>query len=97
MRNMGKRFLQVVILYIENFMKWMAWRTSPSIYRCKARAQMNLTTMMLISLPFAMIPICVVEPSKPYAVYNASAIWIMNMKKLVLKLTASSSGSTFIG
>jgi hypothetical protein len=53
--------------------------------------------MMLISLPFAMIPICVVDPSKPYAVYNASSIWIMNMKKLVLKLTASSSGSTLIG
>ena len=96
MRNIGSRFLQVVILYIENFMQWMAWRTSPSICRCKATAQMNLTTMMLISLPFDMIPIWVPNPSNRNALYNASAIWIMNMKMLVLKLAASSSGSTFI-
>jgi hypothetical protein len=95
-RKMGSRFLQVVILYIENFMQCIAWRTSPSIWRCKATAQMNLTTIMLISLPFYMIPICVPDPSKRNALYNARAIWMMKMKMLVLKLAASSSGSTLI-
>ena len=92
MMNMWDLFLQQDVLYNENLMKWMAWRTSASICRCKARAQMNLTTIMDISLPSLIFSIWESDEVKIYALYNASAICIKNMKMLVLKLTASSSG-----
>jgi hypothetical protein len=49
MKKIGNLLLHFDVLYSENFIMFMAWRTSPSICRCRASAHINLTAMMIIS------------------------------------------------
>lgn len=98
MRSIGKRFLQVVILYNENCMKRMPWWTSSIVWMWIVRAEMNLTTkMMVTSLPFDIMLVCLADLSEPKAVAIESNICSMNIEMQFIKMASSFFCSNLIG
>ena len=95
-RSIGKRFLQLLILYVASFIELMPWRTFPYNCMCIMRAQMNLEPMMVASFSFFVIPIFADYSWKFYAVNNARDICTKKRKMQSFRMESSCASLTLI-
>ena len=90
-RIIGKRLLQVVIFYIENFMNWMPCRVFRLSCMWSTKTQINLTMMLVTSVSFEMMTPCTSDSSLWNAIINASDICSKNVKMQLFKMEYSST------